>query len=314
MLKNLLLTAWRNLKKRKGYAFINIMGLAIGIACCLLILLYVKQELSYDRQHPDYERIYRVALDIRSGSSNRVFANASATLAPALKKDFPQIETAFRLLKTDSRLVSDGGEKKFYEKNFFYADPEVLQVLCLPLRAGNPQEALLRPATVVISEALAFKYFGEANPTGKTLIIADKKYEVTGVFTDAGFNSHATFDLIASFSTLAEWPLLENWYLTVFYNYIKLKPNVDLADFKQKIEHFANRYVGDGLKEQNASFHYFLQPIHSIHLHSRLDGELAPPGTINSVYIFSVVSFVRAAEASRCAKCWSPVNLPFHCC
>ncbi len=290
MLKNLLLTAWRNLKKRKGYAFINIAGLAIGMACCLLILFYVREELSYDRQHVDYERIYRVALDIRSGASNRVFANASATLAPALKKDFPQIESAFRLLKTENRLVSDGGEKKFYEKNFFYADPEVLQVLYLPLLAGNPREALTRPRTVIISQTLGRKYFGEASPLGKTLIIADKNYEVTGVFTDAGYNSHVKFDLIASFSTLAGWSLLENWFLTVFHTYIKLKPNVDLEDFKHAIEHAAAPYVDDKLKEQGASFHYFLQPLASIHLHSQLNSELEAPGNIATVYIFSVVA------------------------
>lgn len=298
MLKNIILTAWRNLKKRKGYAFINITGLAIGMACCLLILFYVKEELSYDRQHPDFERIHRVALDIRSGTSNRVFANASATLAPALKKEFPQIETAFRLFKTENRLVSDGGEKKVYEKNFFYADPEALQVLYLPLIAGNPQEALIRPATVIISESLARKYFGEANPIGKTLIVADKNHEVTGVFTDAGYNSHVKFDLIASFATLAGWPFLDNWFLTVFHNYIKVKPNVDLEDFKQKIEHAADAYVNAELKEQGISFHYFLQPLASIHLRSHLNSELEAPGNIQTVYILSVVAALILLVAS----------------
>ncbi len=165
MLKNYLKIALRNFQRHKGYSFINIAGFAIGMACCLIILIYVRHELSYDKYHRDVERIYRIVIDIRQQTANRVFALISPTVAPALKADHPQVEYAARSITTSSRLVKKE-ERLYYEDLFMYADQELFDIFTIPFIQGNPQEALTRPQTLVISERMSQKYFGNSYPIG----------------------------------------------------------------------------------------------------------------------------------------------------
>ncbi|MCK4495018.1 MAG: ABC transporter permease, partial [Candidatus Aminicenantes bacterium] len=288
MLKNYFKIAVRNFQRHKGYSFINIAGFAIGMACCLLILLYVRHEKSYDSYHKDVENIYRIAINIRTQTANRVFALISPTAAPALKEDYPQVEYSARAMPTSSRLVKQD-EIFFYEDYFMYADQELFDIFFIPFIQGNFREALTRPNTLVISQRMAHKYFGSANPLGKTLNINQVEYEITGVVVNPPENTHVKYDLIASLETLADWGEMSNWHSTMFYTYLKLKPNVNVEEFSQQVSRLADKYVKERLDSSGVSYHYFLQPISSIHLHSHLRYEIEPPGNPIYIYIFSFV-------------------------
>jgi putative ABC transport system permease protein len=289
MIKNYLKIALRNFQRHKGYSLINIAGFAIGMACCLLILLYVRHELSYDRYHKDVERVCRVVIDIRTQTANRVFALVSPTVALALKADYPQVEYAARAMPARSQLVRQK-DKFFYEDRFMYADQELFDIFTIPFIQGVSQEALIRPNTLVVSQRMAHKYFGNVNPLGETLEINQQEYEITGVVTDSPENTHLKYDLIASLETLKEQKMMSYWDSTMFYTYLKLRPGVDMQEFSQQISRLADKYVGKQMeREYGATFHYFLQPLSSIHLHSHLRYEAEPPG--NPVYI-TVFSFV----------------------
>jgi putative ABC transport system permease protein len=288
MLKNYLKIAWRNFHRHKGYSFINLAGFATGMACCLLILIYVGHELSYDRYHQDAKMIYRIAIDIRTQTASRVFAPISPTVAPALKADYPQVEYAARVMTTSSRLVKKE-EKFFYEDRFMYADQELFDILTIPFIQGNRGEALTRPQTLVISERMAKKYFGDSYPIKETLEINRKTYEITGVVADSPENTHLKYDLIASLETLKDWREMANWHSTMFYTYLKLKPKVNMEEFSRQVSHIADKYVGERLRSWGTTYHYFLQPISSIHLHSHLRYESEPSGNLVYIYILSFV-------------------------
>ena len=289
MLINYLKIALRNFRRHKGYSFINIAGFAIGMACCLLIFLYVRHELSYDRYHKDVERACRIVLDIRTQTANRVFALVSPTVAPALKADYPQVEYAARaIIPSNSRLVRRK-DTFFYEDRFMYADQELFDIFTIPFIQGATREALIRPNTLVISQRMAYKYFGTANSLGETLEINRQEYEITGVVVDSPENTHLKYDLIVSLETLADWEEMTNWHSTMFYTYLKLQPNVNVEEFSQQVSRLADKHVGERLKSAGSTYHYFLQPLSGIHLHSHLRYETEPPG--NPVYI-TIFSFV----------------------
>lgn len=293
MLKNHFKIAWRNLWKNKSFSFINIAGLAVGMAASVLILLWIRNELSYDEYHADADRIYRVAVDIQSSAANRIFARTSAPLAPALEKDFPQVEHAVRLWQWNNLLVKYGEENIFYEDNYYLVDPGIFDVLTIPLIQGDARTALNRPSTLVIAEETAKKYFGGEDPIGKTLLINDKEFEVTGVMQELPHNSHLKFNLITSFATLEneDWFKndMQNWHSTMFYTYIKVKEHVDIPALENQIKTAANPYVGEVL---GSAYNYFLQPIQDIHLYSDLRNEAEVPGNAVNVYIFTVVAIL----------------------
>ena len=291
MIRNYLKIALRNFRRHKGYSFINIAGFAIGMACCLLILIYVRQELSYDRYHEDVDRIYRVAIDIRTQTANRVFAPICPMAGPALKADFPQVEHMARALTATGRLVKRD-EVFFYEDNFMWADPEMFDVLTIPLVQGNTKDALSRPDSLVISERMATKYFGNSDPLGKTLKINQRIYQVSGIVRDPPENTHLKYDLIASLVQLADWEEMTNWHSTMFYTYIKVRPNVDGEAFNAQIGSLADKYIKERLAEWGSQYHFFLQPIAGIHLRSNIRYETEPPGNPDYVYILSLVGLV----------------------
>jgi putative ABC transport system permease protein len=291
MLQNYLKIALRNIRKHKGYSLINIAGFAIGMACCLLILSYVRQELSYDRFHRDLDRLFRVAIDIRTQTANRVFAPICPMAGPTLKADFPQVEYSARILTAQGRLVKRD-EVFFYEDLFMWADQEVFDVLTIPFIEGDPGEALSQPQSLVISARMSHKYFGGSDPLGKTLNVNGRDYRISGVVQDPPENTHLKYDLIASLITLADWGEMTNWHSTMFYTYIKLMPNVNEEEFERQMTHLADKYIKERLDEWGSEYRFFLQPLAGIHLHSNIRYETEPPGNPDYIYILSIVGLV----------------------
>lgn len=291
MFKNYLKIAFRNISRYKGYSFINIFGLAIGIICCIFIFLYVHHEMSYDRYHTDHERIFRVAEDIQTKTANRIFAPVSPPLAPALKENFPQVEYAGRLMELSPRLVKYK-DKIFYESNGFTADQAVLHIFTIPFLKGNPSEALVRPHTLVVTEKMAAKYFGDDDPLGKTLKLNNQEYEITGVVDNPPANTHWKYNFLISLKDYEKARFMTNWHATMAYTYIKLAPGVNVNVFETQVRHIADKYVGNILKGWGEVYRYFLQPISDIHLHSHIRYEIEPPGNPNMIIIFSTVGLL----------------------
>jgi len=289
MFSNYVKTALRNINRYKGYTAINIAGLSIGIACCILIMLWVMDELSYDRHHADADRIYRVVLDIQEKADNRVFAMISPTAAPAIKERFPQVEEAVRIYKAFSARLVSYQDRRFYEENFMWADPEIFRIFNISFVSGDPETALERPGAIVITQHMASKYFEDENPIGKTINVNGYDYEVTGVIHNAVQNSHFSYGLIASMRLLENERMMENWHSTMFYTYVKLSPGADPAEFGRQVKNLADHYVGDRLRRWGSTYVYFIQPVSDIHLYSHLHNEFEPSGNPAYVYIFSVI-------------------------
>lgn len=296
MLKNYFKIALRNLWKYKGYSILNITGLALGMACCLLILLYIKDEKSYDKWLPGHQFIHRVAIDITSrDGKNMVFAPNSAPLAKALVQ-YPQVERAARILGTsgNNKLISNNSEKKFYESRFYWADPEIFSVFPYSFLAGSASTALTAPLTMVITKEMANKYFDLHNnfshALGKTLRMDNKTYAVTGIIDNLPENSSFRPDFLVSLKENEEKNYMSNWQATMFYTYIKLKKGTNAKDFERSISHIADKYIPELLRQDGSSYRYFLQPLASIHLHSDLRYELEKNNSATYVNIFLLVA------------------------
>ena len=198
MFRNYLKTAIRNLWKFRGYTLINILGLAIGVACVLLILLYVQTELSFDRFHSQRDRIYRLNISATNPQTQESMQRAIGPyrLAEEMKVDFSDFSLV-RFAPQEQELI-ELGDELFTEEGFAFVDPEVFQVFHYPLVSGDPEKVLENPYSVVLSESAARKYFKEANPIGKALTIRDRPFEVTGVMEDVPENSQLKFEMLAS--------------------------------------------------------------------------------------------------------------------
>ncbi len=292
MISNYLKIVWRNLRRHKIYSFINIIGLAIGMACCILIFLYVRHELSYDRYHRGGDRIYRIAQKIRKESAELDTARVATPLIPAVRDSFLEVESSVRFqLATWDSLV-ERGETKYYEDWVMIAENSLFDVFTIPFIRGNPDMALDRPGTVVITESVAERYFGLDNPIGQTLLLWGNQVEVTGVVADYPKNSHLRYDIIISLNGFERTWNLDNWGWTGFYAYVKLKPDVDPKNFDEKIRHIADVYAKEKLEEWGEEFLFYLQPVSSVHLHSNLVSEIGSPGNPKDITIFSVIGLL----------------------
>ncbi|MEX2605613.1 MAG: ABC transporter permease, partial [Gracilimonas sp.] len=281
----------------KVYSSINIFGLAIGLATCIIILLYVTHELSYDKHHKQSERIYRVTSHIDFSGSYLQMASVPAPMGPTLKSDFPEIEAVARLRPLGSLLVNID-QQNFREEGFVYADSSVFNVFTIPLIHGQPQTALSRPNTIAISKKTALKYFGTTDVIGQSLTIQnDIELEVTGVFEDMPATSHFHFNFLLSMASNDE---ADNnmWMSNNFRTYLLLKKGVSPDEFRENFEIIKKTYIepqvqqflGTTIAEFEAAgnrLEYRLQPLESIHLYSSLNGEFEPNGSISYVYIFS---------------------------
>ena len=287
MLTNYLKIAFRNLRKYRGYAFINVSGLAVGIACCFLIFLYVQDERSYDRYHEHADAIYRVLLE-RPNQPSR--ARTQSLLAPFLQADYPFVEKGIRFSWPQVHFVTYE-DRVFTEERVYYTDSTVFDLFSFSLIRGNPQTALLGPDALVITESAARKYFGTEDPIGKVLLFdQSREMVITAVAADVPSASHFVFDFLAPMSVYATlWGAgFEDWSTAEVYTYIQLPDARARAALESSFPDFIERYQG---VEAVANQAYRLQRLTDIHLHSAgVSWEIVPQGDIRYVYVFSTIA------------------------
>jgi putative ABC transport system permease protein len=290
----------RNFFKHRGFSFINIFGLAVGVACCLTIVLYVLDEISYDRYHDRAEQIYRVGID---GYINNIAFHGVVTCSPmaqTLVREFPEVEAATRL-RNFGFPVFRYEDKVFSEERVFWVDPSFIDVFTVPFIEGDPETALTEPNSIVLTRSMALKYFGREDPMGRSLN-ADRSrdYLITGVVEDVPHNSHFHYDFLASLSTYddSQSPI---WISNNYYTYVLLRKDASPEAFEGKLVELVKKYVGPQIKvaagltleqfyESGGKWGYFIQPLTDIHLHSHLEFEIEPNGDIAYVYIFSIIA------------------------
>ena len=286
MLSTDITIALRHLGRNKGYTAINVLGLAVGMACAILIFLYVGHELSYDRYHAQADRIYRVAFNDN--------AKTSLSVGPALLSDFPEVQSHLRMHPTIGTWVMKYEDRIFYERAVYWADDSLFDFFALPLVRGDPVTALTAPYTLVISEDTARRYFGDEDPMGKT-IVADNGFmllTVTGVMENMPANTHFQADFFISmasgFEEYGYWSR-ENWDLFFFYTYIMLGEGHSPENLAMKLPGFVDRHVGEQLRVRGGRYEFSLQPVTAIHLYSHLENEPGANTDVSYVYILSAM-------------------------
>jgi putative ABC transport system permease protein len=286
VLKNYVKTAWRNIRRHPGYTAINVFGLAVGLASCLAILLWVRDEMSYDRFHANAGSIHRViAQASEPGGGSDSFAVLPPSLGPALKAEFPEILKTARHLYVGQQIVSHG-EKRFYEKKVSLVDPDFLQMFSFPLRRGDARSALSDPRSIVLTESAAARYFGSEEPLGKTLRLNNRvEFTVTGILADIPAQSHLSFDILLPFLAAKEFGFpTETWERFSDETYVLLAPQADVRQLQKKIASRLYKPLG----ETDISLR--LQPLADIHLHSTSIHEGEVRGDIDMVLLFSLLA------------------------
>ena len=289
MIKNYILVAWRNLWKSKGFSAINILGLSAGLACCILIFLFIQHELSYDKFHNQSENIYRITSSAKTGEKKDL-AITPAPWAPLIKKDFPEIKSYVRLLKDEKILIGQPGEEHFYETKLLYADSTIFEVFSIILEKGD-KSTLNQPNSILLTNETSRKYFGDSDPMGKTLEInsfgRNITAQVTGIVKSLPANSHFQFNSLVSLQTLGDLSGL--WSFHMFQSYVVLNNQTEPKALESKMAGFVKKYISgnpaaDGERTIN------LQPLTSIHLHSKMTGEIGVNSDITYVYVFAGIA------------------------
>lgn len=291
MIKNLLLVAIRNFKRDKWYSLLNILGLMIGITFSLFLIFYIKDELSYDKYNKKADRIFRINSYIKEQDKETMpWAITQVPLAPALKKDFPEVEEAVRFIGRGQQVFKNG-DLHFYENKVFFSDSNLFRVFTYPFIEGDPQTALVAPHSMVLTQSVAEKYFGKGKSfVGKSLQ-NDKGdvYKITGVVKDIPKNSHLIFDVLISASTLPKGNP-GDWGSFNIFTYVLLSPNTNAAAFEKKLLPMYDKYMASIFAQYKIKIHYGVMPITAIHLHSDLSNEPEETGSMSYIYIFSSVA------------------------
>ncbi len=296
MLKNYILTAIRSLLRNKGFSTINILGLSIGLASFILISLYVYHELSFDRYHVKADRIFRIVENLRTENEMLFQSTSSPPMGPFMLKDFPEVESYVRFQQWNLLVTKD--DKAFYEPDSFIADSTVFDVFSFPLVKGNPKTALTQPYSVVVTESMAKKYFGDANPVGQMLKMDDDQFKVTGVAKDVPDNSHFQFNCLISFSTWSsrnKQNEMRAWFWNGFHTYVLLRDKQAVAKVRSGMAKFISRNVEKG------GMYYEdlpLQPLASIYLETPRSWENGKRGSVNNIYILSIIALFILAIAA----------------
>jgi putative ABC transport system permease protein len=289
MFHNYFKIAWRNLKKNKLYSFVNIIGLTIGIASCILIGLYLGDELSYDNIHANKDRIARITMEYSMGGTVEKYATTGTKVGPQLKRSFPSIEAFVRVFKFP-RLVSYR-EKTFNEQHFLFADSSFFRIFSFRLARGKASELLNAPKQIVITESMAKKYFGKEDPVGRTLRISNSDdFTVTGIAEDPPSNSQLIFDFIASFSSL-DASKTEEWWTANYITYFLLHESRQLPALQKGVtELMKSKQVRQEARIEGSDYlTYNLEPLKKVHLYSSLDGT-EPNGNITYIYILGAIA------------------------
>lgn len=293
MILNYLLIALRNLRKHFSYSMINIAGLGLGLATCLLLSLWIRHELSFDKFHTKLDRIYRVSMEYSFGGQTKLVTTSPTKVLPTLQKDFGEIETGVRLYNSSAfrPFIVRKGDTMFEEGKFYYADSTLFDVFSFKLKQGDPTKALTAPNSVVLTPAMAKKYFGEADPMGQTLFINNRQdYVVTGVLEEIPSNSLIRFDFIGSFSSI-EASKSQIWWSANYQTYIVVNPQADVPAVKEKFDEIVKKELASELTVAGDYVKYYFMPMKDIYLHSDLE-EPELTGSIDYVYIFSFIAIL----------------------
>ena len=302
MFKNYLKIAWRNIKRHRVFSFINISGLAIGIACSVLIAIFVSFELSFDGHHENADQIYRVGSQYGPTVDKRG-AYTAPPMAEAMLQEFPEIEHVARLSLWANNYLVEHKEKSYLEKGIIYADASIFDVFTIPFTLGNPKKALTDPYTVVITRSIAQKYFGNENPLGKSLNFNNWKndYKITGVVENCPRNSHFQFDMIISLVSTRS-SRSDRWMQHTYFTYVVLQDGCAPSQLEAKFPDFIKRHYGpqffadtgrsydEHFQDENNYYGYWLQPLRDIHLSADIVDNLETKGDITYIYIFSSIA------------------------
>ena len=298
MFWNYVKIAWRNIKRYKGYSFINIFGLAIGLACCILILLWVQDELNYDRFHTNADDLYRIVTEFHKTEPVTHYWPVCAPLAPALREEYPEIVKATRFSRLRRGQLVKYKDKNFLEPQICLTDPDFFTMFTFPFLEGDPQTALSNPNSIVLVESVSAKYFGNENPIGKILNI-NNEYDltVTGVMKEIPENSSIQFDFLIPFIRIEDfekaWAVLDNWSLSGFATYVQLEKNASAEALENKIAYYLKNHVPE------SEDMIYLQSFKDIHLYSsHIQFGIEGQGDITYVFIFSLVALFVLVIAS----------------
>ncbi len=302
MFKNYLKTAWRNIRKNKLFSFINILGLSIGIATCFIIMLYVQDELSYDKFNKNANNIARVVFHAKLNGGKIDESVTMPPVAQTMKKDFPEVQDATRILSFGTPKITYNNTV-FKNDQFAMADQNLFSIFTLPMLEGDAKTALAEPNAVVITQQTAKKYFGNADAIGKTISVSldsNRLYRVTGIIKNIPSNSHFHFDLFASMNGWAD-AKSATWLSGGYHTYLLLKPGTDLNKMEARFPAMVAKYMGPQIQQQMGlslkqftskgnSLGFALQPLTDIHLNSNTTTEFEPGGNAAYVYIFGGVA------------------------
>jgi len=291
-----LLFIFRINRKQKLFAAINLGGLTLGIACCLLVSSFIVSEISFDKFHANANRIYRITSNLTLGGTPNLIATTNAPVAPALVDEFPEVINSVRIFPLKRTPIRYGNDKEFYEDRVYYTEPSFFEIFTFPFLKGNSKTALAAPHSVVLTESSAARYFGTEDPIGKALRFNNQTdYTVTGIVADVPRNSHFVFDFLISYSTLYQESgieAIEAWPSNFgYYSYILTNGDHSYQELAGKLPGIVEKYIGDTFKKYGASAEYFLQPLTDIHLHSKqYRHDIGVQSDIKNVYIFSVIA------------------------
>lgn len=287
MIKNLIKTATRHIVKHFGYSILNILGLTLGISSALFLVIYVSDEVSYDRYHEKADRIYRVSSKITEPDDQFTWVVAQIPFGPQVVQDYPEVQSFVRFINMP-RAMYKYEDKEFNEENFYYVDSTLFDIFTYPVIKGDVRSAIREPNKIVLTERIAERYFGGTDPVGKTLTTGNTTFEVTGVIKDVPFNSHFRFDAVASRNNLPKQ--LGTWGNFGVFTYLLFPENFDIKPFETKIQAMYDAYMKPIFEASKVKVEYILEPITKIHLYSTKAGEPEPTGSITYVYIFGIVA------------------------
>jgi len=299
MIRNYIKTAYRSLLKNKGFTFLNVLGLSVGLATCLLIVFYVVDELNYDHYNTKADRIYRMGVDAKLNGNAGIYATSEKPWKEILQSRFPQVENMARLVNRDGLFVTPTkfyfkkGNSNLLEKNVVFTESSLFDVFTLPMIYGNPAHSLDEPGTAVITESTAIKYFGKADVVGQTLTLDDTHpLKITGVIKDVPQQSHFHYDFFISFSTAAEYKAT-GWGYAGLHQYLLLKPGTDVKALEKQLTDIDinNSFNPATWKTGDNHLRITLIPLLNIHLKdSEAQYPLEKEGNIQYIYIFLLVA------------------------
>ncbi|MGB8194455.1 MAG: ABC transporter permease [Chitinophagaceae bacterium] len=269
MFRNYLKTAWRNLSRHKGFTLINMLGLTIGLTGCLVIGLFVWDELQFDKFVPGGENVYRIYEERKNGDATTYGAPVPPAYATFLKRQYPEVDTTLRILMSGDKFLVETSNKSNYEEKGWFVEPSFFQVFPLKFISGDASTALTAPRTVVISEEMAKRYFGNENPIDKIVSVDKDTLVVKGVFAKLPSHFHLDFNYLMSLSTAGVAPeRMERWTWHQFFTYVKLKPGANVAQLQDKFQAHVKKEIYPTLTQVGSTFLPFFQPLRDVHLKS----------------------------------------------